>query len=460
MAKSNIEMKQLLSKDYDLGLIEEINKVLTEHFKSPIQIESVTRLSHPDRRNLVLRIKLQSPSNEVPVPKTLILKQSLQIKDSNDDKALLGRFARDWAGLEFSSSVHDEELFTPKFYSGSEKYRFILQEDLGEKHINLVDSLTSNDRNAAITAVIRYMKCMAQLHANGYKHTDEYNKILKSVNSEANNWLCDFEDLLSKTKDILKEIDVDFTPELEKEMRDIFKLMQQSENFITLIHGDICPDNLFYDAKHDKMRFIDFEWSFVGNALLDATYLRMSMPTGWCVKAFPKDLIEKAENIYRQELMKSIPAATDNNLYTESYVGACAYWIIMLLAYDVKKVLDKEYDIFQSNLPPHWKPEDNLKRPQYLYRLQAFLDVSSKNEEFLPCMRMTAKNVLDKLNIRWPETKSLDLFPAFTETSIKFKFDFFKAPSLQKQLEMENTLKDQTQRDPYGPYAIVPYIKK
>jgi hypothetical protein len=45
--------------------------------------------------------------------------------------------------------------------------------------------------------------------------------------------------------------------------------------------------------------------------LLDGTYLRMSMPTGWCAKAIPIDVIESLEIIYREELKRTIPAAND-----------------------------------------------------------------------------------------------------------------------------------------------------
>ncbi len=61
--------------------------------------------------------------------------------------------------------------------------------------------------------------------------------------------------------------------------------------------------------------------------------LRMCMPTFWCVKAFPEDVIESFERIYRKDLKKKIPAASDDAVYYENYVAACAYWMWSLARY-------------------------------------------------------------------------------------------------------------------------------
>jgi hypothetical protein len=60
--------------------------------------------------------------------------------------------------------------------------------------------------------------------------------------------------------------------------------------FTVLTHGDICPDNVF-DHEGKDLQLIDFEWNFVRNALLDGTYLRMSMPTCWCANDCSRELL-------------------------------------------------------------------------------------------------------------------------------------------------------------------------
>ena len=75
----------------------EIQDILSQKFQTEIKIKSTAILSEELRRNLVLRVNLEKSNDDI--PQTVIFKQSL-IDKSSDDKMTLGRFARDWAGLE------------------------------------------------------------------------------------------------------------------------------------------------------------------------------------------------------------------------------------------------------------------------------------------------------------------------------------------------------------------------
>ncbi len=454
------------------SLSKEILDILEKRFKASIKINSVVRLSDPERRNLVLRINLNSELESA--PKSLIFKQSHRASEATDDTALLERFARDWAGLEFLSSLEITERLTPKFYGASKEYRCVLQEDFGEKHLSLVDTLTSEDNNAAVAALTCYMKSMAQFHANSVKQTKTYTEILKSINPSAKNRAHEFDDILLNTKNMLTKLNLSCTTELEQEMQGVFTMMKDPSAFTTLTHGDICLDNLFHDPIKDTIRFIDFEWGFLGNALTDAAFLRMSMPTGWCVKAFPQKIIEDLEMIYKQELMDKIPDEIESALYDDAYVSACGYWVMIQLAYIMNEVIDQERDISQFPVlddVPNWKPEDNLKRPQCLYRFQKFIELASQYDK-LPHLRSIAEKVLNQLKESWPEAQPLKLFTAFANDATKTlqlteppmlnaatisSIGFFKASSLQSKIEQESQLKDFTQTDPYGPGAIIPY---
>ncbi len=393
----------------DPALVEEVVDVLTKRFETQGQIKSVVFLSGPERRNVVVRIILESPSNGAPA--SLIFKQSLPQKSSEDDQETLGRFARDWAGLEFLSALNSN--IAPKVYGGNQKHRFVLLEDLGDVHISLVDSLMGNDREAAIAALNRFMVSMGRFHGCAYGNTDDYKRLLKNLNPKADLWQDDFEDMLSKMEPLLEKFDIRWTVDLEKEIAHVFKTCKEPGPFTTLMHGDICPDNVFDDPHTNTMHIIDFEWSFVGNALLDGTYLRMSNPTCWCVKAFPKDVIEPLETLYRQELMKKIPAAADDQLYYNSYVSACAYWMLCRVV-SLEDILETDIDIHDSKFPlhPKWMPDYNLRRPRNLARLQAFIEVS-KRYGLLPHLREMAEKILTELKTRWVDVKPLEMYPAF-----------------------------------------------
>ncbi|HCJ4203627.1 TPA: hypothetical protein NR259_003162, partial [Legionella pneumophila] len=161
-------------------VINKAKQILSEHFDSQIEIDSIAFLSDPERRNIVLRLGLVHSSKAI--PKTVILKQSLPEKE-NDQEAY-ARFARDWAGLEFASKIPQRTHNTPLFYGGEKKHRFILIEDLGVKHVSLVDSLTLPNRDKAIRALSRFMKALGSFHAAGAGHTELYETILRKIHKD------------------------------------------------------------------------------------------------------------------------------------------------------------------------------------------------------------------------------------------------------------------------------------
>lgn len=399
-------------------IIKDAIDILSKHFNATIQAQSIVQLSEPQRRNLLLRIYLQSPHTEV--PSSVILKQTLsQDSSKQEDDQIFGRFARDWAGLEFLSSLEAEHPITPQFYGGSIRHRFILIEDLGEHHISLVDSLTGRDQTLAKRALLRFVKCLGQLHANGYGKTNKYLESLKKIRPEAESQEEKYHITLNKTlpklASLLDQLHVAFPEAAQSEIAKVFKTNLTPGPFTTLVHGDICPDNLFDDQQTNELRLIDFEWGFVKSALLDGTYLRMSFPTCWCAKRIPEVLIPSLEASYRQELMKTIPAAANDAEYNTAYVEACAFWMLKAVLF-IEDVLEYEETWPSGDTPPDslWKPETNQLRPRVLSRLQAFIDIAKQHEK-LPHLVSMAEQILKELHTRWPNTKPLDVYPAFDD---------------------------------------------
>ncbi|MCX5922130.1 MAG: hypothetical protein NTX86_02280 [Candidatus Dependentiae bacterium] len=310
----------------DSLVVKEAAKLLSSSFHKSIQIQSIVRLSEPDRRNLVLRLMIKDAHNDI--PKSVILKQALPVKNGQDQEAF-DRFARDWAGLEFVSTLNTKIAIAPRFYGGNKEHRFILLEDLGKPHISLVDSLTTIDNSQAATDTLqRFMICLGQLHAYSYQHTDEYLKILHRINPSVITEQDKSTDIMSRLESILKNFKIPYTAHLLDIINTVLKGVTEPGSFTTFIHGDICPDNTFDNPNKKTLLLIDFEHGKVHSALLDATYLRMSMPTCWCAKALPEELIESVDLLYRQQLMEKIPAAKNDDAYHAAYVNACAYWMI------------------------------------------------------------------------------------------------------------------------------------
>ncbi len=412
MSKTELTENPKFSQAIDPLLLEEVVDILFHRFKTHVQIKSVCVLSAPSRRNLILRIIFQNPSNGS--PKSLILKQSVRDTHLEDTQEIFDRFAKDWAGLEFASGLPSKIPLTPLFYGGSQKSRFILIEDLGEIHTSLVDSLTGNMKADAMAALSRYVRVLSQFHGLGTRAVKDYTINLQKLNPEALLWQEDLEEMYVKISTVLEKFHRPVSSDLKNEIYSVFKTVKDPGPFTTLMHGDICPDNVFDNPSRNDMRIIDFEWGFVGNALLDGVYLRMCMPTCWCAKVFPENVIEFFDHAYRKELMNHIPEAANTAFYHESYSAACAYWILGRIA-NLEDILEKENDLsdpIYAELHPNWKPEDNQQRPRALYRLHAFILVSEKYG-FFPHLRSMAQEILKELKDRWKDIPLLDLFPAF-----------------------------------------------
>lgn len=404
-----------IERRIDPILMKEAADILEAKFKETIHIHSAEYLSEPDRRNVVVRITMDATS--LLVPSSVILKQSLPEKTDADDKDAFARFARDWAGLEFMSTIPHKAHNVPRFYGGSIPNRFILIEDLGQKHVSLVDSLTLPNKDKAIAALERFMKALGSFHAASFGLTEKYNAILQRINTKGET---SEENLEFTSGDLLKNLEfsherfgMTISKALQDEIKQVIALMYNPGPFTVLTHGDICPDNVFDHEDLRELQLIDFEWAFPRNALLDGTYLRMSMPTCWCAKAIPDDLIESLEAIYRKELQQTIPAASDDKSYYHSYTYACAFWMLRTLEF-VEKSWDADYIGSSGPVPTGslWQPNNNLARPRFVSRLRSFVDIAALHDE-LPHLRKMASTMLAKAEQQWPEAKPLDLYPAF-----------------------------------------------
>ncbi|BCZ97761.1 GNAT family N-acetyltransferase [Legionella pneumophila serogroup 1] len=395
-------------------IINKAKQILSEHFDSQIEIDSIAFLSDPERRNIVLRLGLVHSSKTI--PNTVILKQSLPEKE-NDQEAY-ARFARDWAGLEFASKIPQRTHNTPLFYGGEKKHRFILIEDLGVKHVSLVDSLTLPNQDKAIRALSRFMKALGSFHAAGAGHTELYETILRQIHKDNDSQTDDpahvLNDLINRLKSAHQTLNLSLSNECIHEAQNLVESILSPGPFTVLTHGDICPDNVFDHEENYELQLIDFEWAIVGNALLDGTYLRMSMPTCWCAKAIPKEVIESLELIYREEISRTIPEARDDAIYQKAYTEACGFWILQQTLHFIDSSLENDRVGPSGPVPENslWKSEENWVRPRVLSRLQAFIEVATSHG-LLPHLTNMSKTVLDELQKRWPDAKPLEFYPAF-----------------------------------------------
>ena len=134
-------------------LIINAEKMLSTYFNTIVHVSKVIQLSESDRRNLILRLMIDSRSANM--PKSVILKQvaiekriyeSTSTDQVETEQDQLSRFAHDWAGLEFLTTIDNDHA--PKFYAGNVEHKFILIEDLGIEHPSLVGPLTRKNTSS------------------------------------------------------------------------------------------------------------------------------------------------------------------------------------------------------------------------------------------------------------------------------------------------------------------------
>ncbi|WP_291393114.1 phosphotransferase [Acinetobacter sp.] len=395
-------------------LLAAVTKSLEDCFGHEVKINDVQILSEPDRRNRIARLFLFSGNNEM---RSVIFKQSLSDKtQETTDEDILARFARDFAGLKFLNES-DINHSIPKFLGANQKFRFILLEDLGNTHISLVDSLTKSDPDKAIAALKRFTKSLAHFHMASYGRLGEYDELLVSAHPNRETledrikW--NEEDLIPKLELVCNSFDIAFTNAVKQEAIDVIKMSLSPGDFYVLTHGDICPDNVFDHEDKDELQLIDFEWVRPGSSLLDATYFRMNFPTCWCAKALPEVVIVELESLYRKTIASKIEASLETQKYNESYVAACGFWLLSSMPFALH-IMDKD-ECWPSGPVPvdsSWNSEDNLARPRFISRLQGFIQVS-KEHDYLPHLRLAAKEMLEKVSDKWSDARPLALYPAF-----------------------------------------------
>ncbi|MBA3660912.1 MAG: phosphotransferase [Gammaproteobacteria bacterium] len=251
------------------------------------------------------------------------------------------------------------------------------------------------------------------MHADTAGKGDQFLSILKRVYPQA---LCFNYILESDAKTIIfqfKKLIGQETKELAAEIHAVLEFSQSVNEFNVFLHGDICPDNVYY--QDNEMRFIDFEFGDFGNALVDGVYLRMHMPSCWCSKAVPQSIVYQMESIYREELKAGILSAADDAVYNKQLAYACAYWLVRTIKQlNDMDLIDHEWICPSGPVDSDskWEPEKNAFRPRILSRLEAFISCSKTTGQ-LPKLCEAAIHLHSYLRKIWPETNEIEFFPVF-----------------------------------------------
>ncbi len=397
----NNQIEETGQRDFS-GIVVAAEGILSEVFDGSVRIGDVERLSEEGRRNLLLRVVIDDAPDGAPASGIIKQVETENYDPTNTGSWDVRRFFQDWVGLEFLSTIVAEMGHGPRFYGGSREQGFVILEDMGREHRSLVEPLLEGDSASAEQALLKLVTRLGRMHADTMHKTETFEQILRTLNPNLS---------LKPTADQQKARLADLQAQLEslvsleegfwQEVKEVITKTTNPGPFYAYIHGDPCPDNVFY--SDGTLRLIDFERGRLGHALLDVVYGRMMFPSCWCANRIPKALIWQTEGAYRTELAQGCPQAQEDTLFERALVEACAFWLLNTLEWQLRNALKKDGQWGISTF-----------RPRVLARLEAFITTS---EEFghLPAMRDTAARLLAVLSKRWPDTEPLPLYPAFRD---------------------------------------------
>ena len=382
------------------SLLAAAERVVSREFGREVRLGEAALLSEDGRRNLLVRCRdLRGGS-----PASFIIKKVVVDVYNPDDPGSwdMKRFFSDWVGAQFVSAIADG-AHSPRFYGGDYSSGFFILEDLG-LHRSLVEPLLADDPASAERALLQFSARLGALHAATIGHSAEFEQLFTTISPKV--W-AHAQDVRSADEGIrqlqscLERVGVRVSPD---EIRDLEAVADATENpgpFLSYIHGDPCPDNVF--LIDDELRLIDFEFGRFGHSAMDGVYGRMAFPTCWCANRLPHGLVSKMETAYREELVKGCPHAQEDRIFQRAIVAACGAWLFSTLSRHLDSALEADRTWGIATM-----------RQRLVARLEAFVDVVEEFNQF-PGLGGIAVRVLEELRERWPGTEPLPLYPAFRD---------------------------------------------
>ena len=383
-------------------LLSAAERLLSREFGREVRLGDAARLSEDGRRNLLVRSRDLCGG----FPASFIIKKVVVDTYNPDDAASwdIRRFFSDWVGAQFLSAIEDGP-HSPRFYGGDHSLGLFILEDLGY-HRSLVEPLLKEDAASAERALLRFSARLGALHAATIGHSAQFEGLFTAISpkvwAHAQN-VPNVHERVTQLQASLERVGVRADTD---ETRDLEAVVDATENpgpFLSYIHGDPCPDNVF--LIDDELRLIDFEFGRFGHALMDGTFSRMAFPTCWCANRLPQGLVSKMEAVYRAELVKGCSQAQEDGIFERAVVEACGFWLVSTLTRHLDGALETDHTWGIATM-----------RQRLLARLEAFVDVA---EEFnqLPGLCGIAARVLHELGKLWPGTDPLPLYPAFRDAT-------------------------------------------
>jgi len=304
--------------------------------------------------------------------------------------------AKEWVACAFLASHAPSRGHGAALLAGDVSKGIMVFEDLGAHLRSLVDPLLKGTPQEAERALDLYARAVGRLHADTIGCLDAYHQTLESVFGSgrprrAPGWR------LEKEAELVTQR-IGGTPSAS-ELDLLSSRLMDPGPWLTLIHGDPCPDNSL--VSDGRIRLIDYEYARPSHALLDGIYWRMGFPTCWCAGRAPADVAARIDATYRMELGKSIPLALDDRAYRIEQTYMSAIWLFTCLSWRMDEALERDegWGIWSI-------------RGRLLWYLEAVIEMTDA-ASVLPRLNRVAQGWLLELRRRWPDAVPLGLYASF-----------------------------------------------
>ena len=189
-------------------------------------------------------------------PTSVILKRARQRRYDPDDaksRPAVGLF-RDWAGLEFLSSLNSSQLASPRFYGGDREAGFFLMQDFGDS-LDLDHVLTRGYASQARAALTLLAQALGRMHALTVGRNEDYQQIRDALGPgdqmHRERLAKHARDYAPRLAERCRELGVSVRPGFFDDVEKIAEAMAEPGDFLAYTHVDACPTT----ASWSRIRF-------------------------------------------------------------------------------------------------------------------------------------------------------------------------------------------------------------
>lgn len=361
-----------------------------------LRIDDVETLSCEQRRNLILRGKAVRGGGEVGA---IIIKatRSASYDPTSETAFRDSGLVKEWVATAFLAGRAPGRGHGAALLAGDAAQGILIFEDLGAGLDTLVQPLLHGTPEEAECALVAYASALGRLHADAAACTEDHAQALRaafpSVRRSAPRRLARLEDIATRIGERIGGVPP------HDDLAQIAQRLESPGAWLSLVHGDPCPDNALMSAG--GIRLIDFEFAAPGQALFDAVYWRMGFPTCWCAGRVPDGVATRAETAYRTEISRVIADASSDAAFRREMTFMATAWLLESLSWRLESALAEEGKWGIASI-----------RSRLLWYLEAAIAMTGE-VEIVPGLRAAARVWLSALRDRWPSTEPLGLYPAF-----------------------------------------------